>query len=175
MPLTKRTQGLIARAVRMRWETVLLGGSPRAYEAVAEALGVTERTLRRWRQTDAWAAELSALDCPEQERELVGQAKATLRRLMMDKDPKVALGAARAVMDFCLARKLEVEHRGEVVYLRRYDVSGVAPETLHRWISEATEAEGIGPGAGRALPEPPPEPVVGVVEGEFVEVVGEDG
>lgn len=172
MPLTKRTNGLIAKAVRMRWETVLIGGAPRSYESIAQALGVTERTLRRWRHTEAWADEVAAMDCPEQERELINQAKAALRYLLMDQDHKIRLAAARAVLDYCLARKLEVEHHGEVVYLRRYDVSGVSSETLHQWITEATAAEGIGPGAERALPE---SVRVEVVDGEPCEAVEVDG
>jgi len=143
------------------------------YERIAEALGVTERTLRRWRQLPAWHAEVAALDAPEAERELVAQARSALHRLLVDEDPKVRLGAVRAAFDFCMARRLEVTSKSEVVYMARYDVKGVDPETLRSWLTEAAAAEGIGPG-GRALPGAAPGEPAGVVDAEFAEV-GSDG
>ena len=163
MPVMKRDARKLARAAALRWEPVLRGEPPRDYQAIATEVGVSERTLRRWRDLPEWNSALAELDSPAADRELIGRAKAVLHGLLSDPDPRVRLGAVRCTFDYTLARRLEVQHSGEVVYMKRYDVSNVDPETLRSWIVEAAEAEGIGPGAQAALPDPD------VLEGDFTE------
>jgi len=156
MPLQKRDAAMLSRAVRLRWEPILRGERPMDYEAIAMALGVSDRTIRRWRKLPAWNQAVGDLDSPVGDRELVGRAKAVVEGLLADPDPRVRLGAARCLFDYFGAKHLEVQHSGEVVYMKRFDVKGVDPETLHAWVAEAVRVEGIGPGAQAALPEADP-------------------
>jgi len=161
MPLQKRDAAKLARAACLRWAPVLKGEPPTDYKVIAAQVGVSDRTIRRWRQLAEWNQAVAELDSPQADRELIGRAKATLHGLLGDPDPRVRLGAVRCTLDYVLARRLEVQHSGEVVYMKRFDLTGVDPETLHSWVTEAAAAEGIGPGAQAALPDP------GVLEGDF--------
>lgn len=163
MPVLKRDARKLARAAALRWEPVLRGEPPRDYQEIAAEVGVSERTLRRWRDLPEWNSALAELDSPQADRELIGRAKATLHGLLGDPDPRVRLGAVRCTLDYVLARRLEVQHSGEVVYMKRFDLRGVDPDTLHAWVTEAAAAEGIGPGAQAALPDPD------LLEGDYAE------
>ena len=81
----------------------ILAAAPNLTEAAKEA-GISEATLRRWRQDEHFKAEMDRLtnEISEPTRngliELMTQAFSVVRELMEDPDPAVRLRAARATI-----------------------------------------------------------------------------
>ena len=77
----------------------------RSVRAVAREAGVSERTIRNWRGEDAFAARVRLLRSEVFARAvgvLCGastRAAAKLRQLLRSEDEKIALGAARAILE----------------------------------------------------------------------------
>jgi hypothetical protein len=151
MPAHKRlTPDIIKRAVNLRLLGTMQTGRPPSWESIAATLGFTDRWFREVRKTPEWAQVLR--DSGEtMDTELLHEARLRLAHLIGSKDERVALQAARCILEYTIGTRIELlarhDHR---IAVTAFDVSSLSTEALRQVAREVASAANIGP--GRALP-----------------------
>lgn len=149
----KLDQDKLEEAARLRYHGARERGRMVAWNDVAEAVGIDPRHLRRVRKTPQWQEALRAIGEPLDAEALLA-ARQRICELVHDRNPSVALGACKLILSMHVGYKLAVEHQGAVVNVSRFDLSGVDADTIRNLAREIVTADGVGPGAMRALPAP---------------------
>ena len=146
----KCTRTLLEEVARLRYGEAMKTGVTPTWEAIAAAVGVTDRSLRDARLKPLWAEILREFGSPLDDENLAS-ARVRLGQLIHASDERVALSACKCCLELMLARRIDLVHHGAMIQVSHFDLSGITPAELRKLAATVAEVEGISPGR-RALP-----------------------